>query len=62
MTVKQIMTMKPNLKLRDKFSGEVFLVSEITLLLSQMVIRRDPFINEFADRFEEAERLHRKTE
>ena len=53
MSVKQLMTMKPTGKLRDKFSGAEFVVSEVTMILSQMVISRQyKDADEFADRFE----------
>jgi hypothetical protein len=56
MTVKQMMTKKPTEKVKDRFSGAEFTVSELTPILSQMVVNMqgDDAAN-FADRFEPIE-------
>ncbi len=52
MTAKQILSQKPSVKMRDKYTDAEFTVAEITILLMPMVMSRDPEIDRFAERFE----------
>ncbi len=52
MTARQILSQRPTVKMRDKYTDQEFTVAEITILLTPMVMSRDPDIDAFADRFE----------
>ena len=56
MKTKDLMSMKPTDTVKDKFSGAEFTVSEITMLVSQMIVSRQyKDADAFSDRFETVE-------